>query len=170
MTTDIVCVNVWKPNTTHSRDAQIIFDLAMNITCMALPLVFLWFGYFVPISVGENLSLLGYPTLSTVMKLDELMEENVRSRLNKAIISRQRSASMSLGRDRLDIFRRTILEETAELQGSMLHDTYKRGFSALTTLSAVYFLVVGITVVSLSPSCNTSLWDKCLVKVPLCQF
>eukprot|EP00944_MAST-04C_sp_MAST-4C-sp1_P007229 g7229.t1 len=162
--------NMWKPNTTHTRDLQVTLDLIMDLVCMILPITFLWFGYFVPLSVGEVLSLVGYPTLSTAMKLDDLMEENVRSQRNNVEISRQRSVSFTMGRERHEMFRKTILEENAESQEAVLRNSFKKGISVLIGLPALYFLVTGITVVSLSPSCNDNLWDKCLIKVPLCQF
>eukprot|EP00944_MAST-04C_sp_MAST-4C-sp1_P016026 g16026.t1 len=162
--------SLWQPNTVQRRDAQVIADLCTDLLCMVLPIAFMWFGYLIPLTMVEMLLVVFVPTVFTLLKLDELMEENVLRRSAIKIVERQRKRSMNAGRRRSSLFAKTSVEASAEAQALSIGKPIQYAMSVVTVVAGIIFLAAGIFAVSVSPSCDEELWQGCEVRVPLCQF
>lgn len=162
--------SMWQPNTAQRRDIQVVSDLCVDVFCMVVPLAFIWFGFKVPLTLGEMVLVVCLPTIFTAMKLDELMEQNVRRRVSMEAIGRQRKRSMDAGRRRSSLFQKTAVEMGVEEQEKSVGRWTKYAMSAVTIVSGLFFLVTGIVGVSVAPDCDMVLWDACKVQVPLCTF
>lgn len=162
---------IWQPLTAHSRDHKVLVDLCVDTLCVVFPLGFIWFGYRVPLLVGELVSVVALPTLFVLFKLDELMEENVRRRSSAEVVQLQRKRSMEMKRRRLSLFQRTVVESGVEQQKeTVAHPCTKWAVTIVTLLFGLFFLGAGTLAVAVSPECDSVLWGGCKVKVPLCQF
>eukprot|EP00944_MAST-04C_sp_MAST-4C-sp1_P006193 g6193.t1 len=164
------CYAMWQPNTVQRRDRQVLSDLSLDLLCMVLPLTFSWFGYSIPLTVWEMTLIVLMPSIFTVMKLDELMEQNVRRRVTMEVIGRQNKRSTDVGRRRSSLFRKSAVEVGVEEQAKAVGRWTKYATSGVTMLSGLFFFVTGIVSVSVAPACDRVLWDACDVRVPLCSF
>jgi hypothetical protein len=161
---------LWQPHTAQRRDAQVLVDLCVDLLCMILPLAFMWFGFRIPLTVGEMLTVVALPTVFVLSKLDELMEENVRRRSSVEVVRLQRTRSGDMGRRRSSLFQKTMVERGVDDQEGTVTRCMQWTVTAGTVGSGLFFLVTGILSVAISPDCDPFLWDACLVKVPFCQF
>ena len=161
---------LWQPHTAQRRDAQVLVDLCVDLLCMILPLAFMWFGFEIPLTVGEMLTVVALPTVFVLSKLDELMEENVRRRSSVEVVRLQRTRSVDMDRRRSSLFQKTMVERGVDDQGKTIGQSVKCAMTVGTAASGLFFLVTGILSVAISPDCDPFLWDACVVKVPLCQF
>ncbi len=179
----VVCVlcaglaadNVWcvrsirTPNTPERRDQQVKVDLAVDILCSTFPLLFLWFAFRVPVSVPDMLLLTAWPTVSSLLKLDELLEENVQKRHATATLGLQRQSSLQQNRRRSSLFEKPTVIKMAEEQDRRVPIVVKRIVSGVLVLSALFFVAVGIVQASVrTTGCHPILWGKCEVQVPFC--
>lgn len=64
-------------NSVFRRDALLLIDLFVDLLCMALPISFMFFGYGIPLTVAEILLITTAPSLFSISRLDEILEENV---------------------------------------------------------------------------------------------
>eukprot|EP00945_MAST-04E_sp_MAST-4E-sp1_P002508 g2508.t1 len=161
---------LWQPLTAERRDAQVLVDLCVDLMCMILPLAFMWFGFKIPLTVWEMLTVVALPTVFVLSKLDELMEENVRRRSSVEVVRLQRTRSMDMDRRRSSLFQKTMVERGVDDQEGTVTRCMQCAMTAGTVGSGLFFLVTGILSVAISTDCDPFLWDACVVKVPLCQF
>ena len=158
------------PFTATSRDAQVVVDLGVDLSCMVLPLTILYFEFRIPISVLEMLSVVLWPTLSTIVKLDDIMEENVVRQTSMRLISLQTATSIRISRRRSSLYQKTELETVLEAQQKAVGKHIKQGLALCTAASMVFFFVFGVAVVAVPTQCDV-LWGKgCSVKVPMCRL
>ena len=76
-------------NTPARRDRQIKIDAAVDFLCVAIPLCVMWFGYNVPISIPEMLSITLLPNFFMLAKLDDILEEGIHHRAAQQKIERR---------------------------------------------------------------------------------
>ena len=161
---------LWHPATAASRDLRLLTDLFVDLVMMILPLSVFWFGYYIPITVREMLAVIAWPTVSTVMKLDDIMEENVIRRSSTQLMQKQRAMSVRLSRRRFSLFRKTSVEEGLDEQEGAIGQRAKWALTVFTASGGVFFLAIGVLAIGLPIECD-SLWDNsCTVKVPMCQL
>eukprot|EP00945_MAST-04E_sp_MAST-4E-sp1_P007855 g7855.t1 len=169
------CVQVYNLVTLYTcalppGDLRLLTDLFVDLVMMILPLSVFWFGYYIPITVREMLAVIAWPTVSTVMKLDDIMEENVIRRSSTQLMQKQRAMSVRLSRRRFSLFRKTSVEEGLDEQEGAIGQRAKWALTVFTASGGVFFLAIGVLAIGLPIECD-SLWDNsCTVKVPMCQL
>ncbi len=161
---------VWAPTTASARDTHILVDLLVDVLCMVFPLAFMWFGFHVPMTVREMLLVVAWPTVSIVLKLDDLMEENVRRRTAARLVKTQMNYSFSKGHQRSSLFARTSLEEGVEAQLRSITKKTKWAVTLITAAAMLTFLTIGGMTVAVQVTCHPALWNACIVKIPFCRL
>ena len=75
--------------TADGRDRQYKIDGFVDFLSTAAPLCIIWFGYNVPISIEEMLSITILPSFLLMLKLSTMFEEIIRSRSAKRLFKFQ---------------------------------------------------------------------------------
>ena len=75
-----------RENNSSRRDRQIIIDTSVDFLCTALPILLMWFGYAVPISVQDMIQICCFPACMMLLKLDTIIDEIIRSRTAAATV------------------------------------------------------------------------------------
>ena len=159
-----------RPATAASRDLRLFTDLVVDLVLMVLPLSVLYFGHNIPVTVWEMLAVIAWPTMSTIMKLDDLMEENVVRRSATQLVQKQRAASIRLSRRRSSLFRKTSVEEGLHHQDGAIGARAKRALTVFTATGGLFFLAMGVLAIGLPIECDALWHDSCTVKVPFCRM
>ena len=162
--------SIWQPNTAARRDRHILVDLCSELLCMGLPLTLSWFAFQIPLTMREMLLVVAWPSVGTALKLDELMEQNVRRRTTTSLVGRQRKRSTDLGRRRASLFGKTIVEGGVDEQGKRIGRKTRWGMTVFTGVVGAVFFGTGIAAVAVRPDCDPVLWSRCHVQVPFCGF
>jgi hypothetical protein len=161
---------VWAPTTASARDTHILVDLLVDVLCMVFPLAFMWFGFQVPMTVQEMLLVVAWPTVITVLKLDDLMEENVRRRTAARLAKTQMNYSFSKGHQRSSLFASTSVEKGLEAQLRSITNKTKWAITLITAAAMLTFLTIGGMTVAVQVTCHPTLWNACIVKIPFCRL
>ena len=125
---------LWQPPTAQRRAAQVICDLCVDLLCMILPLSFMWFGFKIPLTVWEMVVVVALPTVFTLSKLDELMEENVCRRASVEVVRLQRKLSVDHNRRRSSLFKKTVVEVGVDEQGKTIGQSIKWAMTVATAI------------------------------------
>ena len=128
---------------------------------MLLSLGYMWFVFKIPVAMSEIMLVAGVPSVFVLLRLDELMEENVYRRTMLRILDKQKKASFAQTRRRTSLFKKTPMEVAIETQD--VSKRVKYGVSILTFLSGIAFSVIGILAASVSPTCDDALYKHCRV-------
>ena len=155
-------------HTASSRDSRLFEDVFVDVMCMVLPLSVSFFGYQIPITPREMMIVVAWPTMATLMKLDDIMEENVTRRSSVKLATLQRNVSLRMSRNRLSLYQKTAVEEGLEEQEQFIGRRAKQAVVVFTVGSGLFFFIIGIAAVGVQPECDTLWTESCLVKVPLC--
>jgi hypothetical protein len=162
-----------RKNDPNRRDRQIIIDTLVDCLCIALPLMIMWFGYRVPISIEEMMQVSIYPAFTILMKLDTILEEIIRSRTAMATLTAQEQAATRASRRRKSLFRGLSHYEIGEQQQLFVPYYVHLGAGICKFAFGILFLIVAIVQLTLissvnETSCNKLLWESCVVKTPFC--
>ena len=160
--------SVWKPNSITGRDLHYTVDLLVDVACMALPLLFISVSFNIPMNPHEILFVVGWPSISTLLKVDDLLEENVRRRTFISVLERQ--YALSKGRKKSSVFEKHPLACRVEQQDEQIGIKLKWIITVITALSSIFFIAVGAMTVAVQIRCNPLLWEACVVKVPFCKL
>ena len=93
-----------RATTADGRDRQYKIDGFVDFLSTAAPICIIWFGYNVPISIEETLSLTLLPAFLLMLKLSTMFEEIIRSRSAKRVLKFQTEYVQRCGRRRRSIF------------------------------------------------------------------
>ena len=163
---------VWKPLTASRRDTKVFVNMCVDLLCATLPLSFMWLWFRVPVPINEMLAVVALPTMFILIRLNELMAENVHRRASEKIVQWQSAKSIKSGRRRSTMYEKTIVETAVRQQGMTINRHIRCAVTVGTVMTGLFFLgmaVLSMAVISLT-DCNQFLWDACMVKVPLCRF
>lgn len=80
------------------RNFQVVLDIAIDLFFLIVPLIVLWFGYKIQISIIEILQVILIPSLSLVLKLPTLFEESVKNNIAHAISLEQAQVTLKVDR------------------------------------------------------------------------
>ena len=80
-------------------------DTSVDFFCTALPILLMWFGYKVPISVQDMIQIALFPAFMMLLKLDTILEEIIRSRTAAATIKVQEEIATLSSRRRKSLYR-----------------------------------------------------------------
>ena len=97
-------------------------DFAVDLACLLLPLAFMWFGYQIPISISDMLLLTVWPTLSALMKIEELFEESIRQNYTRVVVQSEERKSFKMNRRRSSLFQQPVIMKEAEEQANAEND------------------------------------------------
>ena len=158
----------FRPYTVGKRDFCTTLDTATDIFCMVFPLFFMGIVVNIPISLYEMLSIVTWPSLSMLMKLDELMEQNVLRRTHNEIHKAQTRSSRALRRNRLSIFRQTEIDSVIQCQIEAIPKSIGVAYTICLAIGGVAFFVLGIMQFAVTPSCSRLWEENCAIKVPHC--
>jgi hypothetical protein len=162
----------------HERNFQVVLDIAIDLFFLIVPLIILWFGYKIPMSIIEILQVILIPSLSLVLKLPTLFEESVKNNIAHAISLEQARVTLKVDRKRKSLFGLSVNESIIENQNKYFPRYMKL---VIFCLSLIYSLGLTIMVIvqlaTLPPldTCNmalnsTNIWENgCAMKIPFCK-
>eukprot|EP00942_MAST-04A_sp_MAST-4A-sp1_P000681 g681.t1 len=159
-----------RENTAWRRDTQIKLDVLENFFCVALPLLIMWYGYKVPISVEEMLQLTFLPSLSLLKKLDTILEGIIRFRTATTLLKAEEKAAVRASRRRNSFFNDITLFEVAKQQQEAVPYIVHVGAGICQAIFGIVFLCTAIVqlVAQHNTTCEPLLWDSCVVRAPFC--
>ena len=156
-------------NTPPKRNRQLKIDIIVDFLCVALPLSTVWFVYQMPISIVEMIQITVVPTMFTLAKMDDLLEENIRQHCAAKILRTQAKLSMKWKRRRESLFQQPAYLIMAKRQELILPPHFKTIASGLKVLFGLFFTVVAIAHIAMEPSGCDEIWSKgCVSKIPFC--
>ena len=158
-------------NTPARRDRQVKLDVIADFLCVAIPLCVLWFAYNIPLSISEMLSITMLPTFSILLKLDDILEEVIKSRSATHLLREQSFQSFSMKRKRTSMFREVQSVKMAQEQESKIPRRARLVLAGSACAFSVFFFVVAVAHLAMRPSgCDTITWEKgCVNKIPFCK-
>ena len=92
LSTHGIGATIWQPFTVARRDHQVKVDCIADFLCAALPLCIIWFVYYVPISVGEILMIILWPSVCLLLKIRSLFKDASGQKLNMRRLNSAREA------------------------------------------------------------------------------
>eukprot|EP00943_MAST-04B_sp_MAST-4B-sp1_P009230 g9230.t1 len=158
-------------NTPARRDRQVKIDAAVDFLCVAIPLCVMWFGYNVPISIPEMLSITLLPTFFMLGKLDDILEEGIHHRAAQQVLREQLKRSFKQKRRRESLFKQVAHLEMAKEQEEKVPRPVRLVAAGCKGLFGLFFLVVAIAHLAMRPTgCDKTTWAKgCVNKIPFCN-
>ena len=159
-----------RENNSNRRDRQIIVDTSVDFSCTALPILLMWFGYKVPISVQDMIQIAFFPAFMMLLKLDTILEEIIRSRTAAATVKVQEETATRASRRRKSLYRGLSHFEIADQQQAAVPRVVHMGAAGCKFLFGLMFLIIAMVqlVVQNNTTCEPLLWDSCAVKTPFC--
>ncbi len=160
-----------RENSISSRDKQVIIDTIMDLFCFSFPISYMYFGFNVPITKSEMISITVYPALSMLSKFDSILDEIMRSRAAKMIKNAQNLRASRRHRHRQSVYGDVALFKLAKLQQESLPHSAHIFFGVCKGLFGLFFLIIGIYHFFLQNGmlCEQKIWNGCLLKVPYCK-
>eukprot|EP00942_MAST-04A_sp_MAST-4A-sp1_P003239 g3239.t1 len=154
----------------NRRDRQIKVDTLVDFLCTALPILLMWFGYNVPISVQDMIQIAFFPAFMMLMKLDTILEEIIRSRTADATLEAQEKTATRASRRRKSLYRGLSHFEIAEQQQAAVPYPVHMGAAVCKFLFGLMFLLIAIVQLAVqhNTTCEPLLWKSCVVKTPFC--
>eukprot|EP00942_MAST-04A_sp_MAST-4A-sp1_P000768 g768.t1 len=172
---------LWRGKTTISfneRNFQVILDIGIDLFFLIMPLIILWFGYRIPISIGEILQIVFIPSISLLSKLPTVIEQIIINNVNEEIASGQKQVSVNMKRKRKSLFGLSVNEEVVKIQNKYFPRYMKLvvfSMSFMYSLALIIIIVGQLINLSSLDTCdnmfdNTDLWQKgCIIKIPYCK-
>eukprot|EP00942_MAST-04A_sp_MAST-4A-sp1_P010160 g10160.t1 len=160
------------------RNFQVILDIAIDLFFLIIPLVILWFGYRMSMSVGEVLQIVIVPSISLLSKLPTVIGQIVNNHVNEEIASGQAQTSLKMNRRRKSLFGLSVNEEVVKMQNKYFSRYMKVAvflISFLYSIGLVITMVGQLVNLSSIETCenifdNTNLWKQgCVIKIPYCK-
>eukprot|EP00944_MAST-04C_sp_MAST-4C-sp1_P013801 g13801.t1 len=156
-------------NTPAKRNRQLKIDIIVDFLCVALPLSTVWFVYQIPISIVEMVQITLAPTMFTLAKMDDLLEENIRQHCAAEVSRTQAKLSMKWKRRRESLFQQPAYFEMAKRQESILPSYFQTIVGCLKVLFGLFFTVVALAHIAMQPAECDEMWSKgCENKIPFC--
>eukprot|EP00944_MAST-04C_sp_MAST-4C-sp1_P001012 g1012.t1 len=159
-----------RENNSNRRDRQIVVDTSVDFFCTALPILLMWFGYKVPISVQDMIQIAFFPAFMMLLKLDTILEEIIRSRTAAATIKVQEETAKAYFRRRKSLYRGLSHFEIADQQQAAVPRVVHMGAAGCKFAFGLMFLIIAIVQLAVqhNTTCEPLLWDSCKVKTPFC--
>ena len=161
--------SMFQPHTPARRDRQVKIDFAVDLACLLLPLTFIWFGYRIPVGINDMLLLTVWPTLSALMKIEELFEESIKQNYANIMVKSEERRSFKMNRRRSSLFQQPVILRQAEEQAKRMPKRARLFFAGIWSLTATFYLTVGVLQLSATVKCHPLLWEHCKVQVPFCR-
>ena len=157
-----------RATTVDGRDRQYKIDGFVDFMSTAAPVCIIWFGYNVPISIEEMLSMTILPSFLLMLKLSTMFEEIIRSRSAKRF-KFQTEYVQRRGRRRRSIFGGKFSFEVVKQQESSVPYFVHFGAGVTKIMFGILFFVVAIFQLTTHVTgCEMVLWNSCEVKTPFC--
>jgi hypothetical protein len=160
-----------RKNTPARRDRQVKIDATVDFLCVAVPLCVMWFGYQVPISISEMLSITLMPTFSMLGKLDDILEEEIHLRAAQQVLREQSRSSLNLKRRRDSLFEQVVHLQMAKEQDERMPRPVRLVAAGGKGLFGLFFFVVAVAHMVMRPTgCDKKTWETgCVNKIPFCK-
>eukprot|EP00944_MAST-04C_sp_MAST-4C-sp1_P005270 g5270.t1 len=158
-------------NTPARRDRQVKIDAAVDFLCVAIPLCVMWFGYQVPISIPEMVSITLLPTFFMLGKLDDILEEGIYHRAAQQVLREQLKRSFKQKRRRESLFQQLAHLEMVKEQENRVPRPVRVIAATCKGLFGLFFIAVAIMHLAMQPTgCDETTWEKgCVNKIPFCK-
>ena len=157
-------------NTPAKRNRQLKIDIIVDFLCVTLPLSTVWFVYRIPISIVEMIQITLAPTMFTLAKMDDLLEENIRQHCAAEVSRTQAKLSMKWKRRRESLFQQPAYIEMAKRQESILPSYFQTIVGGLKVLFGLFFTVVALSHIAMQPAECDEIWSKGFEnKIPFCK-
>eukprot|EP00942_MAST-04A_sp_MAST-4A-sp1_P009889 g9889.t1 len=159
-----------KENSGNRRDRQIIIDTVVDFLCTASPILIMWFGFAVPISIQDLMQVALFPAFMMLTKLDAILEEIIRSRTAAATVKAQENTASQVSRRRKSLYRGLSHFEIAEQQQAAVPRAVHMGAAGCKCVFGLMFLSIAIVQLAVqhNTTCEPFLWENCAVKTPFC--
>jgi hypothetical protein len=160
--------NLFKPNNPKQRFKLATVIFCAQIVYLTVPLLFIWFAFKIPLHETELLILTAWPTISTLVSIDELFEQIVLQNHATFMLSEQKRVSHDKSRRRSSLFEAPWVIKQAKEQEKRFPSYARHAFGSINGCLAMSLLVTICFQVSIFLHCNGVLWESCNVKVPFC--
>ena len=158
-----------RATTVDGRDRQYKIDGFVDFMSTAAPVCIIWFGYNVPISIEEMLSMTILPAFLLMLKLSTIYEEIIRSRSAHTVLKFQTEYVQRHGRRRHSMFGRNSHFEMVKQQESSVPYFVHFGAGVTKIMFGILFFVAAILQFTTRVTgCEILLWKSCEVKTPFC--
>ncbi len=162
---------VLQQNTPVRRDRQIKIDIVVDFLCVALPILIMWFGYNVPISVVDMMQIALFPAFCLWTKLRSIFREIIRVKCVQAVLKEEDRIAKSFKRRRKSLYSVDETISMAKKQQSIIPHKVRVGFVVYNVLYGLFLCCIAIVhLAAQNPTtCEQLLWkDSCKVKTPFC--
>ena len=161
---------VLQQNTPVRRDRQIKIDIVVDFLCVALPILIMWFGYKVPISVVDMMQIALFPAFCLWTKLRSIFREIIRVKCVQAVLEEEDRIAKSFKRRRKSLYSVDETISMAKKQQSIIPYKVRVGFVVYNVLYGLFLCCIAIVhlVSQNTTTCEPLLWGSCIVKTPFC--
>ena len=170
--------HMMQPFTVARRDQQVKVDCIADFLCAALPLSIIWFVYDVPISVGEILMIILWPSVCLLLKIRSLFKEVLRVRSETIAAYQADTSTIRHPRSLNKSFEALSLERVCKAQKSKMPRIFTIGLTLYSFAYGFFFFVVagahlGSTIANRgsanTPVCSSIRLRNCRNKIPFCK-
>ena len=103
------------------------------------------------------------------MKIEELFEESIKQNYANIMVKSEERKSFKMNRRRSSLFQQPVILKQAEEQAKRMPKRARLFFAGIWSLTATFYLTVGVLQLSATVKCHPLLWEHCKVKVPFCR-
>ena len=159
----------FQSHTAETRFYRVHAHFVLNSICYAVPILFLWFNFRIPMSSLDLLIFTGWPTLSSLIDISNLFQGLIESNHVEFRLRSQKSAASARHRRRSSIFALPEVARLANVQVENFPLKVKYAVSILSGAAGIFFFVVGVFQITMTaPPCH-KIMNACLVPVPFCH-
>jgi hypothetical protein len=152
----------------NERNLQVVVDIAIDLFFLIIPLVILWYGYNMVISIGEILQIVLLPSAMLLPKLITVIDQTANNHVNEEISMRQAKMSYKSRRNRRTFFGSSVNEEVEEKQNRNFPRYMKLWVFFVSfsfSVNLLIMILLQLTNLSLLVKCaetfdNNDLWKK----------
>ena len=162
----------------NERNFQVVLDIAIDLFFLIVPLIILWFGYKIPMSIVEILQVILIPSLSLLLKLPTVFEQSMYNNIAREISSEQAQVSKKIQRKRKSLFGLSVNENVVINQNKYFPRYMKLVvfyMSLIYSLGLSSILIVQLAGLPQLDTCtsalnSTTIWNNgCVIKIPFCK-
>jgi Leucine-rich repeat (LRR) protein len=174
-------INIWATfhiDSQEIRDRLILLDIFTDLFCVLFPLSYTWLSLKIPTNLDEMITVVVFPTLSVLSKLNDIWEDyfkmdlqridaaNAKHNKIRRIRSRRRNSILNLSQNR----------ETLSTQLKYFPNWLRYGITMINIGFFIFFVSLMCVHLATQPSAETcsgrftkEVWGGCKVTVPFCQ-
>jgi hypothetical protein len=165
-----------QPNSSFRRNRQMKMDLVVDTASLAVPLFVLYFVFDIPISIGEMLQIVLWPSLCAFTKVRSILRDIIRNSSEEAVTKVQKKMSFRMDRRRRSLYGATNDEILSKRQLAAIPRSLSVFFYWYSVAYGLFLLVVASAHLGMSVTmenvldCDEKTWKTgCKSKIPFCK-